>query len=147
MRPLDVAAIQHFKTYYAEEIGSWLITQPRRAVTGYHDASVLGKAHLKAAAAEVAVRRLHKTSLFPVKRNSFKQHEFIVGDLPQLDLSNSQKSFVLPFDIGPVPTRRIHRNTSLSPRQGTAVLATGPPHKQILIKGSKRGYKTMGGRR
>jgi hypothetical protein len=127
MRPLDVVAIQHFKTYYIA----------RGAVTGCHVASLLVKAHLKATAAKVAGSELHKTGLFPVKRKSF--NELIMGYLPQIGLSNSKKSFVLPFDIGPVPNRLVHRNNSkqqggLSPRQGTTVLAAGSPHKQILIQ-------------
>jgi hypothetical protein len=90
--------------------------------------------------AEVAVSGLHKTGVFAVKRNNFNEHDFIVGNLKQPELSNSQKSFVLPFDTGPVPTRHIHRNTSeqrgsLSPRQGTVFIAAGSPHKQIIIQG------------
>jgi hypothetical protein len=38
---------------------------------------ILGKAHLKRAAAEVAVSGLHKTGVFLVKRNNFNEHEFM----------------------------------------------------------------------
>jgi hypothetical protein len=59
-------------------------------VAGYQVAGLMGKTHLKAATVEVAVRGFHKTGLFPVERNTFNEHDLIVGDLEQPELSNSQ---------------------------------------------------------
>jgi hypothetical protein len=104
-------------------------------VAGFHIASLVGKAYLKAVTVEIAVNRFHKTGLFPVNRNIFNEHEFTVEDLEQPGPSNAHGAFVLPADISPVPTRTVHSNNSKQRvHQGIAVLVTGSPHKQKVIE-------------
>jgi hypothetical protein len=87
---------------------------------------------LTAATTKIEVSGFHKNGLFPVNRNISNEHEFTVG---HLEPNNAHSLFVLPADIGPVPTRQIQWNISehrvnLSHLQGNAILVIGSPHKQ-----------------
>lgn len=58
-----------------------------------------------------------------------------MGYLEQLEPNNAHSLFVLPIDIGPVPTRHIQWNicehrVNISYRQDNAILVIGSSHKQ-----------------
>lgn len=45
-----------FKNYYSHEIETWLRSHPSRVVTAYQISELVGKAYLRAASAEIAVK-------------------------------------------------------------------------------------------
>lgn len=163
MQPLDVAFMGPLKTFYAQEIESWLRNNPGRVVTVYQISEILGKAYVRAATAEAAANGFRKTGLFPCNRQTFREHEFAVveeqmnrpasvtsaNDDPQEGTSKeiqgnispqpSPPRFVVtrPTDISPLPTIRTQQGLRRS-RAGSAQLITGSPYKNQLIESKDR---------
>ena len=163
MQPLDVAFMGPLKTFYAQEIESWLRNNPGRVVTVYQISEILGKAYLRAATAEAAANGFRKTGLFPCYRHNFRQHEFAVVEEqmsrpPDVTSTNEDPqeatsreiqhnippqpspllvNFTRSTDISPLPTIRTQQG-SRKTRTGSAQLITGSPYKNQLVESKER---------
>jgi hypothetical protein len=65
---LDVSFMRLFKTYYNEEVRTWLANHrnPVRPITHYQISSLIGKAFAKAATLETAMNGFRKTGIYPL---------------------------------------------------------------------------------
>lgn len=78
MQPLDLSFMSPFKTYYAQEIETWLRNHADRGVvTIYQIGKLFGNAYKKAATAEIAAKGFEKAALFPCNRHKFRPHDFL----------------------------------------------------------------------
>jgi hypothetical protein len=59
MQPLDLAFMKPLKTYYSQDIESWLLNYFPRTVTICQVGKLFGKAYLRAATVETAVESIH----------------------------------------------------------------------------------------
>ncbi|CAG5003822.1 unnamed protein product [Parnassius apollo] len=66
MQPLDVSFYGPLKTYFNQEVSTWLKSHPGRVVTHFEIGAILNKAYVKAATVQTAVNGLKKTGLWPV---------------------------------------------------------------------------------
>ncbi|XP_028966414.1 uncharacterized protein LOC108863738 [Galendromus occidentalis] len=85
MQPLDDAFMSPFKTYYAQEIETWLRNNPSRALKVSCIGKVFGIAYKRAATMQVSASGFRATGLLPIKRNVFSSDDFaavetIAGD-------------------------------------------------------------------
>ena len=76
MQPLDVGFMKPLKTYYAQEIETWLGNNPGRVVTPFVVCKLFGPAYRRAPIMEASVNSFIKTGLFPCNRHIFQDHEF-----------------------------------------------------------------------
>ena len=76
IQPLDVGFMKPLKTYYAQEIETWLGSSPGRVVTPFVVCKLLGPAYRGAATMEASVNSFIKTGLSPFNRLMFQNHEF-----------------------------------------------------------------------
>lgn len=86
MQPLDVGFMAPFKTYYAQEIETWLRNNPGRTVPNTIICSLFGTAYERAATMEISVNSFRKTGLFPYNRNVFRDHDFAIHDQNQVNI-------------------------------------------------------------
>lgn len=148
MQPLDLSFMGPFKTYYAQEVETWLRNHPGRVVNSYQVAGILGKAYLKAATIASAVHGFEKSGIFPFNKTKFNELDFLQEDArlnniePQPSSSSNKPStnsasppslqsgnLILSSDIIPVPEVP---KTQKTKRQGSATLITGSPYKDAL---------------
>lgn len=78
MQPLDVAFMSPFKTYYAQEIETWLRNNPGRTVPNTIICKLFGAAYERAATMEISVNGFRKTGIFPLNKHIFRDHDFAV---------------------------------------------------------------------
>ncbi|CAH2011577.1 unnamed protein product [Acanthoscelides obtectus] len=83
MQPLDVGFTGPLKTYYAQEIETWLRNNPDRIVTPFIIARLFSVAYNRAATMEVSVNSFRTTGLFPLNRNIFRNHDFSVFEVEE----------------------------------------------------------------
>jgi hypothetical protein len=78
MQPLDVGIMNPLTTYYAQEIETWLGSNPGCVVTPFVVCKLFGPAYTRrrAATTEDSVNSFIKTGLFPCNRITFQDHEF-----------------------------------------------------------------------
>jgi hypothetical protein len=111
MQPLDLGFMGSFKTYYAQEIETWLASNPGRAVTPLMVARLFGKAYMRAATMEASVNAYRKTGLVPCNRQwqctrtptSKKLLNRVTQDLKQL-LHHHKNDGIQKFLHGLTPT-------------------------------------------
>ncbi|KAH9630861.1 hypothetical protein HF086_014602 [Spodoptera exigua] len=76
MQPLDVSFYGPLKTYFNQEVSTWLKNHPGRVVTHFQIGAILNKAYGKAATIQIAVNGFQKTGLWPVDPNIFPDYLF-----------------------------------------------------------------------
>jgi hypothetical protein len=107
VHPLDVAFMNPFKTYYAQEIEMWLKAHEGRVITHCQVAAFLGKAYASSATIEVAVNGFRKTEIFPFQPNVFRDHDSATKTThvdSSLGVQEEHSTcFVMTSDITPVP--------------------------------------------
>lgn len=79
IQPLDVAFMGPFKTFYANEVETWLMNHPGRVVTSYQVSELMGKAYIRAATKEVAIDGFKKSGIYPFNRDLFRDHDFALS--------------------------------------------------------------------
>jgi hypothetical protein len=129
MQPLEVALMNPFKTYYAQETELWLKTHEGRVITHCQAVKLFGKAYARSATIEVGVNGFRKTGIFPFRPIFFRDHNFATKTT---DVNSSvgvqeehSASYVMPSDITPVPDFQrpsTSGNTTFS--KGSACLVT-----------------------
>ncbi|XP_067120893.1 uncharacterized protein [Centruroides vittatus] len=92
MQPMDVAFMKPLKTYYAQEIETWLRNNPGRTVTNKYVVRLFGIAYEKAATMSNSVNGFRKTGLLPCNRYIFTDEDFSVFNDEDLrrDVLNDQ---------------------------------------------------------
>jgi hypothetical protein len=78
MQPLDVGFMFPLKTYYGQEIETWLANNPNRVVTPYLVSKLFGLAYRKTAIMETSVHAFQKTGLYPSNQSIFRDHDFAI---------------------------------------------------------------------
>ncbi|KAJ4446410.1 hypothetical protein ANN_13106 [Periplaneta americana] len=78
MQPLDLAFMKPLKTFYCQEIESWLKNNFPRTVTIRQVGKLFGNAYLRAATVETAVNGFRKSGIYPLNRNVFRSHDFAI---------------------------------------------------------------------
>jgi hypothetical protein len=76
MQPLEVGFLKPLKTYYAQEIVTWLCNNPGCIITPFLVCKLFGPAYGRAATMKTSVNSFTKTGLFPCNRHIFQDHEF-----------------------------------------------------------------------
>lgn len=76
MQPLDVSFYGPLKTYFNQEVSTWLKSHPGRVVTHFQIGAILNKAYGKAATVQTAVNGFQKTGLWPVDPYIFPDYLF-----------------------------------------------------------------------
>jgi hypothetical protein len=71
MQPLDVGFLKPLKTYYAQEIETWLGNNPGSIVTPFSVCKLFGSAYKRASTMETSVNSFTKTALFPCNKHIF----------------------------------------------------------------------------
>ena len=87
MQPLDVGFMKPLKTYYAQDIETWLGSSPLRGVTPFVVCKLFGPAYRRAATMETSVNLFTKTGLFPCNRQISKDHEFACRGMADLKIN------------------------------------------------------------
>jgi hypothetical protein len=77
MQQLDVGIMKPLTTYYAQEIDTWLGSNPGRVVTPFLVCKLFGPAYRIAATMEASVNSFIKTGLFFCNTLIFQDHEFV----------------------------------------------------------------------
>jgi len=149
MQPLDVGFMKPFKTYYAQEIESFLRSRTQEDrdknnanVTMYRVAKLFTAAYNRSATMENSINAFKKTGLYPLNRHIFRDYHFPVrhedslvsSTDPTLSVLNESmpgpSNIISPFDIKPVP---ILQPTS-SNRAGSACVLTSSPYRDKIKK-------------
>nr|CAH7719074.1 unnamed protein product [Callosobruchus chinensis]CAH7732287.1 unnamed protein product [Callosobruchus chinensis] len=133
-KPLDVAFISPFKTYYATEIETWLKGNPGRVVTAYQIGELMGKAYLRAASCEVAVNSFRACGIFPFQPNIFRDDEFAIH-------SSTETELVRSMSVAPAVTTVEHswEEGEIIPTKSTAIdslrnqMETTPPKSTSIL--------------
>jgi len=86
MQPLDVGFLKPLKTYYTQEIETWLGSNPGRVVAPFVVCKLLGHAYRRAAIMEASVHSFIKTLFFPCNRNVSQDHEFACHGMANLKI-------------------------------------------------------------
>lgn len=144
MQPLDLSFMSPFKTYYSQEIETWLKNHVGRNVTVYQIGELLGKAYLKAATAEVSAHGFRKSGIYPCNRYIFHDYDFAINrqrettpppesnvNIHHEEVTPPQKTHIGPEDITPLPSFNETKKTNLN-RKGSAKLITSTPYKEEL---------------
>jgi len=104
MQPLNKAFMEPLKTFYCQEIGKWLRSNPGRVFTVYQIGELLGNAHKRTATGEIALNGFRVTGLFSCDKNTFRPYDFSLSsedkdaapaNRPALVKTSSQPSFIL----------------------------------------------------
>jgi len=74
MQPLDAGFLKPLKTYYAQEIETWLGSNPGCIVTPFLVCKLFRPAYKRAATMETSVNSFTKTGLFPCNGHVFQDH-------------------------------------------------------------------------
>ncbi|KAL1446005.1 hypothetical protein WDU94_012268 [Cyamophila willieti] len=96
MQPLDVSLMAPLSIYYEQEVRSWLVNHPGRAVSIYEVAELFSKAFSKAATIDNAVNGFLKTGLHPVNRNVFPDHLYAPAETTERELSSAMSPPAMP---------------------------------------------------
>lgn len=89
-----------FKTFYAQEIENWLTAHPFRAVTMYRIGQLVGKAYIRAATMDVAIKGFQCTGILPYNPQVFSEVDFLSnrneeeGRETEVEPSSSQRSLI-----------------------------------------------------
>ncbi|XP_069693143.1 tigger transposable element-derived protein 1-like [Periplaneta americana] len=149
MQPLDRTFMSPLKSYYSEEIRTWLRKSDRN-LGPFDIVELFGNAYLKSQSGEIAVNGFKVTGIFPPNRNVFSEHDFIaaslgrtedaqqiaqeVGQLPEATEPIAGPStatvMVSPYDISPVPPKK--KTTRRGRPKGSAQILTSSPYKRSL---------------
>jgi hypothetical protein len=78
MQPSYLAFVKPLKTYYSQEIESWLLNNFPHIVTISQVGKLFGNAHLRAVTVEMAVNGFRKSGIYPVNRNVFRTHHVAI---------------------------------------------------------------------
>jgi len=153
MQPLDVGFLKPLKTYYAQEIETWLGNNTGRIVTPFKVCKLFGPAYRRAATMETSVNSFTKTGLFPCNRHKFQDHEFachgmdeyqggVDNEISRLGTSKfsfhkaSGVEFIIPADVRPIPllTPKCSSPTDQAKlsRASCAKLLTASPYRKQL---------------
>jgi hypothetical protein len=160
MQPLDVGFMGPFKTYYAQEIETWLASNPGRVVTPLMVARLFGKAYTRAATMETSVNAFRKTGLVPCNRHIFRDHDFAIhsdaanedrpttSEHPPLGTpdtpgtSSGSAIEVSPEDVRPIPrlTKPFQDPTQQGKpsHSGSAQLLTSTPYRRQLQQAKEK---------
>ena len=87
IQPHDVGLMKPLKTYYVQEIATWLGNNPSRFVTPFVVCKLFGREYRGAATMEGSVNSLIKTGLFPCSRHLFQDHEFACHGVDELKIN------------------------------------------------------------
>lgn len=112
MQPMDVAFMKPLKTYYSQEIETWLRNNPGRTLTNKYVARLFGTAYEKAATMTNSVNGFRKTGLFPCNRHIFTDEEFSIFD--EEDQEQRNKENVNPENTPPSIENQLEPNKVIS---------------------------------
>ena len=87
IQPHDVGLMKPLKTYYVQEIKTWLGNNPGRVVTPFVVCKLSGPVYRGAATIEGSVNSFIKTGLFPFNRHLFRDHEFACHGMDELKIN------------------------------------------------------------
>jgi len=153
MQPLDVGFLKPLKTYYAQEIETWLGNNPGRVVTPFVVCKLFGPAYRRAATMEISVNSFIKTGLFPCNRHIFQDHEYAChgmdesedgagNEIPRPGKSKvsfhkaSGGKFISPADVRPVrqltPKCSAITDQAQRSRASCSKLLTASPYRKQL---------------
>ncbi|KAJ8886439.1 hypothetical protein PR048_012650 [Dryococelus australis] len=79
MQPLDKTLMGALKTYYNEEVHTWL-RHSSILLTPFDVVELFGCTYLKVRSTAFTVNSFKATGLYPVDRNIFSSHDFLVSD-------------------------------------------------------------------
>jgi len=157
MQPLYVGFMKPLRTYYAQEIETWLGNNPGSVVTPFVVCKLFEPAHRRAATMEASVNSFIKTGLFPCNRHILQDHELACNgtdesqdkytdgagnEISKPTTSNisfhnaSGRKFISPADVRPIS----HLATKCSApidqakqsRASCAKLLTASPYRKQL---------------
>lgn len=80
MQPLDVGFMSAFKTYYSNEIRTW-IRNKARPVTHYQLGELFGNAYTTAATCRTAMNAFRATGLYPCNRHVYTDEMFVAEEI------------------------------------------------------------------
>ena len=158
MQPLNVGFMGPFKTYYAQEIETWLANNPGRVVMPLLIIRLFGAAYTKPATMEASVNAFRKTGLVPCNRHIFRNNEFSIhgeGDSVQTKTNKTGceagpsgmngvgqvGQAVSPKDTRPLPQIRKPSEDSASQGKscsGSAELITSSPYRKRLQESKEK---------
>jgi len=154
---LDVGFMKPLKTYYAQEIETWLGNSPGRVVTPFVVCNLFGPAYRRVATMEASVNSFIKTGLFPCNRHIFQDHEFachgmdesqdkctdgVGNEISKPGTSNfsfhnaSGRKSISPAAVRPIPNLTAKCSAAIDPakqsRASCAKLLTASPYRKQL---------------
>lgn len=77
IQPLDISFFKPLKTYYYQQLDTWMRAHPGRAVSQFQFAGLFGAAYGKAASVSTALNGFRKSGISPLNRYIFEDHEFL----------------------------------------------------------------------
>jgi hypothetical protein len=76
LQPLDVRSFGSVKAAYSQEVDNWLVTNPGRAVSQRHPASLFHAVYLRTATIDKAEHVFAATRIYPYKPNIISDEDF-----------------------------------------------------------------------
>lgn len=105
VQPLDVSFYAPLRSFYNQELSSWLKNHPGRTVTHFQVAEILNLAYMKAATIKNATSGFSSTGISPFNANIFPDWMFSPADVTDIpyegDNQNEQNTEIIFIKPGP----------------------------------------------
>ena len=167
LQPLDRTFIGPMKSYYSEEVRTFLRNQGR-PVTHFDVAELFGRAFLRASSGENAVSGFKVTGICPLNRNIFRDWEFAtsehsepatvdVEEIPEADIPSTSQNLtpsrprssrpnegfeISPVNICPVPQVNRPSTSQRGRKKGSPCVVTSSPYKSQIESSLKNKEKS-----
>lgn len=155
LQPLDVSFFKPLSTYFNEAADKWMRTNPGQLITQFQISHLLGDAYSRAATVGNAIHGFQKCGIWPIDRNVFSEHEFIISEsddtcqtiTPATHVtaeSSNINSYIIEREISTHDQDHNGSIPSLQPQLRTLVhVAEISPKPKLPTKKTKRSSKTL----
>ena len=92
MQPLDRTYFKSFKASYNAAADSWMVANPGKRISFYDVAGIFGKAYVRTATPEKAIKGFEMCGLWPFDPEVFQDEDFAAAEVTNEDAPNAAES-------------------------------------------------------